>query len=296
MEEYIENLRKLQSVDIRIREIRDGLEKYPSEIGELKEDLRNRRESIELKESRVEELRSERKSLESSLGLNLDSIKKSEARLFEIKTHKEYEAIQKEITQTKKENLEIEDRTISIMEETEETEKLLGEEKTAYSALEEEYGGKITEKERKIEELEVSRKPVEKEKSDLASRIDPKILPVYERILQRNGRALALAENEKCNQLQHKHPSPAFQRDTQAHQADPVSELQENPVHQLKPALRTENMAPAKNTEVYVDGASRGNPGESGIGVLVIREDGTRREIRKYLGQGNQQRGGNTGP
>ena len=198
MEEYIESLRKLQSVDIRIREIRDGLEKYPSEIGELKEDLRNRRESIELKESRVEELRSERKSLESSLGLNLDSIKKSEARLFEIKTHKEYEAIQKEITQTKKENLEIEDRTISIMEETEETEKLLEEEKTAYSALEEEYGGKITEKERKIEELEVSRKPVEKEKSDLASRIDPKILPVYERILQRNGRALALAENEKC--------------------------------------------------------------------------------------------------
>ena len=76
MEEYIENLRKLQSVDIRIREIRDGLEKYPSEIGELKEDLKNRRESIELKESRVEELRSERKSLESSLGLNLDSIKK----------------------------------------------------------------------------------------------------------------------------------------------------------------------------------------------------------------------------
>lgn len=198
MEEYIENLRKLQSVDIRIREIRDGLEKYPSEIGELKEDLRNRRESVELKESRVEELRSERKSLESSLGQNLDSIKKSEARLFEIKTHKEYEAIQKEITQTKKENLEIEDRTISIMEEIEETEKLLGEEKTAYSALEEEYGGKITEKERKIEELEVSRKPVEKEKSDLAARIDPKILPVYERILERNGRALALAENEKC--------------------------------------------------------------------------------------------------
>jgi len=198
MEEYIENLRRLQSVDIRIREIRDGLEKYPSEIGELKEDLRNRRESVELKESRVEELRSERKSLESSLGLNLDSIKKSEARLFEIKTHKEYEAIQKEITQTKKENLEIEDRTISVMEEIEETEKLLEEEKTAYSALEEEYGGKITEKERKIEELEVSRKPVEKEKSDLASRIDPKILPVYERILERNGKALALAENEKC--------------------------------------------------------------------------------------------------
>ena len=45
-------------------------------------------------------------------------------------------------------------------------------------------------------------------------------------------------------------------------------------------------MASGKNTEVYIDGASRGNPGESGIGVLVIRGDGTRREIRKYLGKG----------
>lgn len=45
-------------------------------------------------------------------------------------------------------------------------------------------------------------------------------------------------------------------------------------------------MASGKNTEVYIDGASRGNPGESGIGVLVILGDGTRREIRKYLGKG----------
>ncbi|MXW43463.1 MAG: nucleotide-binding protein, partial [Candidatus Dadabacteria bacterium] len=28
--------------------------------------------------------------------------------------------------------------------------------------------------------------------------IDPKILPLYEKIFKRNGRALALAENEKC--------------------------------------------------------------------------------------------------
>ena len=65
-----------------------------------------------------------------------------------------------------------------------------------------------------------------------------------------------------------------------------MPELQENPVHQLKTAFRTKEMAPAKNTEVYVDGASRGNPGESGIGVLIISENGARREIRKYLGRG----------
>ena len=45
-------------------------------------------------------------------------------------------------------------------------------------------------------------------------------------------------------------------------------------------------MSPGKITEVYVDGASRGNPGESGIGVLVIYPDSRRKEIREYIGKG----------
>ena len=45
-------------------------------------------------------------------------------------------------------------------------------------------------------------------------------------------------------------------------------------------------MSPGKITEVYTDGASRGNPGESGIGVLVIRPDASREEIKEYIGRG----------
>ncbi len=36
--------------------------------------------------------------------------------------------------------------------------------------------------------------------------------------------------------------------------------------------------------DVYIDGAARGNPGESGIGVHIIEESGKTREIKKYLG------------
>jgi len=45
-------------------------------------------------------------------------------------------------------------------------------------------------------------------------------------------------------------------------------------------------MPSGKITEVYIDGASRGNPGESGIGVLIIRPDSSREEIREYIGRG----------
>lgn len=198
MEQRIESLQKLQTVDLRIRELTEGLKRYPDEINGLKKDLLEKEESINLKETTLSELREQRDGFESSLRSNQESIKKSEERLFAIKTHKEYEALQKEITDTRKENLEIEDRTISVMAEIEETETALCEEKESYATLEEQYAGQIAEKEKKIEELEISRKPAEREKSEILSTIDPKILPLYERIFRKNGRALALAENEKC--------------------------------------------------------------------------------------------------
>lgn len=198
MQQHIESLQKLQTVDLRIRELTEGLEKYPNEINDLKKDLLEKEGSINLKETTLSELRTQREGLESSLNSNQESIKKAEERLFAIKTHKEYEALQKEITDTRKENLEIEDRTISVMTEIEETEAALAEEKENYATLEEQYSEQIAEKEKKIEELEISRKPAEKEKSEILSTIDPKILPLYERIFKKNGRALALAENEKC--------------------------------------------------------------------------------------------------
>ena len=198
MEQRIENLQKLQTVDLRIKELTEGLKKYPDEINELKKDLLEKEGSINLKETSLSELNEQRDDLESSLRSNQESIKKSEERLFAIKTHKEYEALQKEITDTRKENLEIEEQTISVMTKIEETETALAEEKENYSTLKEQYTQQIEEKEKKIEELEISRKPAEQEKSEILSNIDPRILPLYKKIFERNGRALALAENEKC--------------------------------------------------------------------------------------------------
>lgn len=198
MQEHIESLQKLQTVDLRIRELTEGLRKYPNEINNLKKNLLEKEESIKLKETSLSELKEQRDGLESSLRSNQESIKKSEERLFAIKTHKEYEALQKEITDTRKENLEIEDKTISVMTEIEEIEAVLAEEKEDYASLKEQSAEQIAEKEKKIEELQISREPAEKEKSEIVSKIDPKILPLYEKIFNRNGRVLALAENEKC--------------------------------------------------------------------------------------------------
>ena len=38
------------------------------------------------------------------------------------------------------------------------------------------------------------------------------------------------------------------------------------------------------SVEIFIDGAARGNPGESGIGVLIRITQENNREIKKYLG------------
>lgn len=48
------------------------------------------------------------------------------------------------------------------------------------------------------------------------------------------------------------------------------------------------NLAPSskiRSLTIYVDGASRGNPGPAGIGVLIEDEGGLRREHLAYIGE-----------
>ena len=41
-----------------------------------------------------------------------------------------------------------------------------------------------------------------------------------------------------------------------------------------------------KKIEIYVDGGSRGNPGPSGVGVVILNASGKRlKEISKYIGE-----------
>jgi len=41
-----------------------------------------------------------------------------------------------------------------------------------------------------------------------------------------------------------------------------------------------------KKVEIYVDGGSRGNPGPSGVGVVILDTNGKRlKEISKYIGE-----------
>lgn len=46
----------------------------------------------------------------------------------------------------------------------------------------------------------------------------------------------------------------------------------------------TDNIEGAESVQIHIDGASRGNPGNSGAGILIEEENGEIRRIKKPLG------------
>jgi len=198
MRDQITALKELQNIDIDLKKIETNLKKFPNKISEYNTEINKYKELITNEKSILSELEITKSSLESELEENELSIKKAEEKLFEIKTHKEYEALQKEIAEMKRINSELEEHILLKLEDIENNEKKITEEEEKLNSKETEYAQKIEEYQIQIEELKVIHEPKIAEKNKILERINTEVLPIYENIINKNGQALALVVNEVC--------------------------------------------------------------------------------------------------
>lgn len=199
MREQILVLEALQQIDMELSELEIHLTEYPNRISALEEELQSSKESLSILNNQKEELVKIRSQIESEISQNEESIKKSEEKLFEIKTHKEYQALQKEIAETKRLNSDHEENLLEEMEKIEKVEKEIIEKTEKLAAMEADYEEKIGEYTLELEEVKTAYDPKVKQKADTVQKLDPEILPLYEKILKKNnGEVLAVAKNEVC--------------------------------------------------------------------------------------------------
>ncbi|MBI2486978.1 MAG: hypothetical protein HYW01_08470 [Deltaproteobacteria bacterium] len=198
MRDQITALESLQHLDLELRELKETLERYPREISRCREELEKVKESISNAKGSLEQVIKRKEKIELKLTQNQDTIKKAEQRLFEIKTYKEYEALQKEIGETKRANLELEEQILKEMEEVEKLETLVKEKELDLAQKEQEYERIISDYTPKINELKDAYEVKRGEKQKVASLLSHDILSMYERIRRRNGVALAPVRDEVC--------------------------------------------------------------------------------------------------
>lgn len=192
-------LKKLQDIDIVLRDamieinkIKGSIQKNDKELEELKERVKQLQEELKEKELR-------RKNMENEIRADEEVVKRWENRSKEIKSGREYQALMREISLTKKDISDKESEVLVLMEEIEKYEKeiealnsMLNEKSNQWAGERQGFEKRILEDEKKIQENNIK-------KEELMKSLSQSLLQRYERIKsQREGIAIVEARDYTC--------------------------------------------------------------------------------------------------
>ena len=97
MKESLARLLDLQNIDLEIDALGRSRVEFPTEISRLEEKLDLSRKDVEGKRKQSEDLETNRRLMEGELEAIQADLKKHQDRLYEVKTNREYDALQHEI-------------------------------------------------------------------------------------------------------------------------------------------------------------------------------------------------------
>ncbi len=125
MKEQLDLLWELQKIDLQLKSLKESEEGYPKETKRLDEKQKVEKEKVQKERERVELLEKERRHKEGQLSLEQEKVKKTEGRMFEVKTNKEYQALLTEIDTLKGASSREEEEILQLLEEIDDLKKNL---------------------------------------------------------------------------------------------------------------------------------------------------------------------------
>jgi predicted nucleic acid-binding Zn-ribbon protein len=200
MKETIDVFRQCQERDVQIFALTEQLDEIPKKISALEGQFESEKAELVKLETQLKNTKVNLKEKEIDLKAKEDQIKKLEGQLVQIKTNREYTALQGEIALLKKGCSEIEEVVIVSLDGIAEIEQRITEEKKRLE-------GKRAELESEKRTCEVlgkeSRLKIDtltKERDTLLSPLEKQVKTLYEKIVaKRQGNALAKIEGEQCS-------------------------------------------------------------------------------------------------
>ena len=125
MKAQLELLWELQTIDLDLKNIQEGRDRYPKELKRLDDKCQIEKERLQKEKEKVELLEKERRQKEGHLNSEQEKIKRTEGRMFEVKTNKEYQAFLTEIETIKESNSREEEGILHLLDDIDEIKKNL---------------------------------------------------------------------------------------------------------------------------------------------------------------------------
>ncbi len=195
----LQHLIRLQQLDSEIDSARRRIAEIPSLQQALEARLSDQEAALAAVKERLADSQTARREIEKEVAAIQSRLSKYKDQLMEVKTNKEYQAMQKEIATAEEAVGSHEDR---ILERMEEADVLARQLKAAEGELARQRAEIAAERARLDEERGAMDRLAEKtatERADVAGKLSPQALNLFEHVArQRKGLAVAEARNGHC--------------------------------------------------------------------------------------------------
>jgi uncharacterized protein len=203
MTEEIEQVTRLQSLDLKIADLEREVATLPKHIAQIEKALDSHLRRLEADRAALAANQKERKQLEDEAKVENQKSSKLKDQMLGAKTNDQYRAFQHEISFCEGAIRKAEDRILDLMAEAE---PLDGNVKKAEAALKEEKQQVEAEKALARERTAVDQQQLDQLKTErlgLVAGLKPQVYSAYERIRKKwHGHAVAEATDGRCSACQ----------------------------------------------------------------------------------------------
>jgi predicted nucleic acid-binding Zn-ribbon protein len=187
VDQQLQTLISLQAIDTRIAALEADAARLPREIAAIHAALEEAKKQVDQTKTRLDTARKDQRAKEKDLEVVQTKRAKNEARLYEVKTNKEYSAVLIEIEEIKQEKARMEEEVLVLMEAQE---RLTGDIRDAEVRLKQRESQGHTEEAALKEQLrviEIDLAAARSERKELTGKLPLNILSDYDRILRARG-------------------------------------------------------------------------------------------------------------
>ena len=189
----------LQDREQKIRQIQNETKTLPLQKKQLEEQLAANAASLEAIKLKARQVEVDRKKMELDVGVRTTSIARLKTQQYETRKNDEFQALGHEIERYEKEITQIEDKELELMEQADKLKAEITDEEKKTSAAKESINRQLADLETKGTTLQGRLEELNRERGEIAAKIDEDVLNRFERLFASKGDAAIVAlEHEVC--------------------------------------------------------------------------------------------------
>lgn len=198
MQKELEKLQRLQDIDYELGELERSKDYLPDMINNLEKEIEETTSTLEQLRSDFTEQNLLRKRLEIEVEAQTEELKKFQEQMGVIKTNREYDALITEIANKKLKISENEEKILELMASIDDLKEKIAEYEKKYQEVNKDNNQQLVALRKKMDSIGSTVEAKEEERKAVTSKVDRKIMAMYERIKKGVGNHVVVAVKKRA--------------------------------------------------------------------------------------------------